>query len=193
MTGRQCGYKGASDCCENGMIFHPTNCHSLAPIRFILRCGILVALLLPSGAAMSRQPTSRGAPRKEFMLHAEGQQIYVCHRSATGALEWKLDEPAAELFEGYVYYGIHSAGPSWLLSDGSSVRATVMEVTHSARHTDVPQLHLKVTQHGGRGLLSGARYVDRVQTMGGALSGTCTLEDLSFGVPYEANYRFTFD
>lgn len=193
MTGRHCRYAGTPGHLDKREICPLTGYVSLVPTRVLIQCVILFVLLLPSGVAMSRQLPFRGTPRKEFILHAEGQQIYLCRRLSTGALEWKLDEPAAELFEGHVYYGVHSAGPSWSLSDGSSIRAMVMEVTQPARSIDVPLLHLKVIQHGGSGLLSGVRYVDRVQTAGGALSGRCALEDFSVGVAYDANYRFTFD
>ncbi|MFE8873226.1 DUF3455 domain-containing protein [Acetobacter persici] len=145
-----------------------------------------------SGVAFAREVSDTASGSRRLTLHAQGQQIYMCLRAPTGGLKWTLIEPAAELFEGDVYAGVHSIGPSWFMSDNSYVRAKVLSMSSGVRKTDIPYLHMEITEQGGNGRLRGVHYVDRLQTLGGALSGPCEIEDMSMGVPYKATYVFSY-
>ncbi len=152
----------------------------------------LALLMFRSGVGLSREVSGNAPGSRRLTLHAQGQQIYMCLPAPSGGLKWTLVEPAAELFEGDVYVGVHSMGPSWLMSDNSSIRAKVLNMSSGVSKTDIPMLHMEVTERGGIGRLSGVRYVDRLQTFGGMLSGPCAVEDMSEGVPYKAVYEFSY-
>jgi hypothetical protein len=53
---------------------------------------------------------------------AEGVQIYESKANPAGGFQWSLKAPEAQLksASGRVL-GVHSAGPSWTLNDGSSI------------------------------------------------------------------------
>lgn len=123
--------------------------------------------------------------------HGEGSQVYDCD-AATGT--WIFREPAAALSRRGRTIGIHYAGPTWELFDGSKVtgaQAVTLPAPKPAK--DIPWLLLRATSHTGSGTLSTVDYVQRVFTKGGVApsGGTCDpAVDRTVGVPYTAVYMF---
>ena len=126
---------------------------------------------------------------------AGGVQIYDCARNPSGVWAWTLLEPVATLFDssGKVF-GAHSKGPAWLAADGSRVVADGKHPVGSvARPDSVPELLLNVTDMSGSGILSGVRYVQRVDTKGGAPPADgcdANHENARSAVHYSAIYQF---
>lgn len=129
-------------------------------------------------------------------VHAEGAQIYECKLDAgKSALEarvmtWQFREPIATLFVDGKSVGRHYAGPNWDHIDGSSVKGKVMASTPGATPDDISWLELEVVDHRGKGILSGATVVQRVNTRGGVANGLCESEGSYLSVPYSADYVF---
>src|ERR1700744_4043705 len=65
------------------------------------------------------------------------------------------------------------AGPAWEHVDDSSVQAKVVGSAQGATANDIPWLKLEVTERRGSGALSGADIVQRLNTSGGVLHGSC--------------------
>jgi Protein of unknown function (DUF3455) len=94
--------------------------------------------------------------------HAEGDQVYNCDGS-----NWSLTGPDAKLFdESGKKIGRHFAGPTWELSDGSSVvgRAVANATPDSA---SIPWLLLAAKDHHGSGLMTSVSSIQRLSTNGG--------------------------
>jgi hypothetical protein len=129
-------------------------------------------------------------------VHAEGSQIYECKQkyeeppSQLRALTWQFREPVATLHSNGLSIGRHYAGPNWDYFDGSGVRGKVVASAPGATETDIPWLKLDVVEHRGRGILSNATAVQRINTKGGAASGSCEFAGSLLIVPYSADYVF---
>lgn len=139
---------------------------------------------------------------KRVVLHAsaQGTQDYVCAAAPDdggASYAWSLRGPDATLSDcRAAAIGRHfpsAAGPpEWQLSDGSYVvghKAATFAVDGAA----IPWLLLSLDGHGGEGRLGDARYVQRVQTVGGGLPEA--LCDASHAgsvqkVAYQAQYFF---
>ena len=108
------------------------------------------------------------------------------------AFEWALKAPEAELFDqSGARIGRHYAGPTWESADGSRVVGEVMQ--RSAVPGAVPWLLLRAKSSEGSGMLSGVKYIQRLDTVGGvAPSGGCDAahEGTEARVDYSANYDF---
>jgi hypothetical protein len=81
----------------------------------------LTAGACPEGVPSTLKPGSD--QRLWFVLGATGAQIYQCSATATGPA-WTFVAPQADLLDadGEVV-GVHYAGPTWELDDGSKVVA----------------------------------------------------------------------
>lgn len=158
---------------------------------------LAVACLLASCA------TGRDAPPPELQpadggrviatLRATGVQVYQCKRDQGGRLAWTFRAPEANLYDAYGQpAGKHYAGPTWEATDGSKVTGKVLRQAANARESDsIPLLLLQATSTGGPGLLSTARYVQRLNTQGGvALPQACNQEGIENRMPYRADYVF---
>jgi hypothetical protein len=126
--------------------------------------------------------------------HRQRSQNYVCDQ-ATG--KWAFRDPTATLNRHGRAIGIHYAGPTWELFDGSRVKAAV-QVNAPAPNPakDIPWLLLQAVEHAGSGVLSTVDYVQRLHTRGGVApnGGICNpASDRTVGVPYTAVYRFFSD
>lgn len=175
-------------------------------MRRPLLVSLLVALLtLPGALPAAGQPRSGAADGPPALRPPEGQQLvlkalgrgsqnYVCDQ-ATG--RWTFRDPTATLNRHGRAIGIHYAGPTWELFDGSRVRATVrVNLPAPNPTTDIPWLLLQATEHAGSGVLSTVDYVQRLHTRGGVApnGGSCDpARDQTVGVPYTAVYRFFSD
>jgi FtsP/CotA-like multicopper oxidase with cupredoxin domain len=176
-------------------------------MRRLLLVSLLVSVLalpgaLPAAANDSRPgagnvpPELRPPKGQELVLKAigRGSQNYVCDQ-ATG--KWTFRDPTATLNRHGRAIGIHYAGPTWELFDGSRVTArAIVNVPAPNPTNDIPWLLLEATGHAGSGVLSTVDYIQRLHTRGGVApnGGTCNpATDQTVGVPYTAVYRFFSD
>jgi hypothetical protein len=174
-------------------------------MKRLLLLSLLVALLALPGALPAAANSSSGAggllselrppEGQELVLTAigMGSQNYVCDQATS---TWIFRDPTATLSRHGTAIGIHYAGPTWELFDGSRVTAAVEKRVDAPNPTkDIPWLLLKSTGHAGSGVLSTVDYIQRLHTRGGvAPSGACDpATDQTVGVPYTAVYRFFSD
>jgi len=150
----------------------------------------LVVFAAPASA--QQLPIAIDAPGKTvvFKVHAEGAQIYECKADAGGKLAWAFREPIASLFADGKTIGRHYAGPNWEHMDGSGVTAKAAGNAPGASAADIPWLKLEVTAHKGSGLLAPVTIVQRINTQGGKLDGTCDKAGALKSAPYAADYVF---
>src|SRR6476660_503972 len=129
-------------------------------------------------------------------FHAEGVQIYQCkpdsekYPSEPRALAWQFREPIATLMVDGKSVGRHYAGPNWDHIDGSGVKGKAAASSPGATPNDIPWLKLDVTDHRGDGILSNATTVQRINTKGGVVQGSCGSAGTYLSVPYSADYVF---
>jgi hypothetical protein len=129
---------------------------------------------------------------------ATGVQTYTCARGADGATSWTPSGPDADLSDcNGARAGRHfasqagAAAPEWQATDGSYVVAQKAAATPAPGDPNaVPWLLLRVTDHGGAGAISRARYVQRVRTHGGVAPTTACDAGAVARVPYSADYYF---
>jgi hypothetical protein len=155
-----------------------------------LTASFLIASLV-SAAAQTALPEAIAAPGETAILklHAEGAQVYEC-KSTDGVLTWTFREPIATLFQDGKTVGRHYAGPNWEVSDGSAVVGQVAGTSPGSVAMDIPWLKLTVTSKRGNGVLSAATTVQRINTVGGRLTGACFKAGTYESVPYAADYLF---
>jgi hypothetical protein len=153
---------------------------------------IFLTLSLVSATAQTSLPEAIAAPGETAILtlHAEGAQVFECKTGADGTLAWAFREPIATLLSGGKTVGRHYAGPSWEHSDGSAVAGQVVGTAPGTVANDIPWLKLAVTSRRGSGVLSLATTVQRINTVGGKLSGDCYKASTYESVPYSADYVF---
>jgi Protein of unknown function (DUF3455) len=156
-----------------------------------------LALLLLSGSLVNARaetplPDAIAAPGETIVLtaHAEGGQIYECKAGADGKLAFAFREPIATLLVDGKTVGRHYAGPNWEYSDGSAVVGKVAGNAPGAAPNDIPWLKLNVISQRGSGTLTGVTTVQRINTSGGKLEGSCDKAGSYRSVPYSADYVF---
>jgi len=137
-------------------------------------------------------PAAIAAPGETIVhtVHAVGLQLYECKAGADGKLAWTFIAPQAMLTADGKVVGKHGAGPSWELLDGSLITAKAVANAPGATENDIPWLKLEVTSNKGTGQLAGVTTVQRINTKGGVLKGTCDRERAGEGMPYAADYVF---
>jgi hypothetical protein len=130
-------------------------------------------------------------------LEARGVQIYKAVEGKPGKLEWALEAPLADLFDGKGGpAGWHYDGPSWEATDGSKVvrdrSAEVKSAPAPGPKEDVPWLLVKVKAAEGKaGTFSPVVYVQRLQTAGGKAPAQGPKRvGTKVGVSYRAVYHF---
>ncbi len=121
---------------------------------------------------------------------AKGVQIYVCSVKGS-ANEWTFKAPEALLFDAQgKMFAKHYAGPSWEAPDGSKIVGKVLANEPSPKADSIPWLLLSA-ETSGSGVLAGARFVQRIDTNGGAEpSGACPTAGTERRVDYTADYVF---
>jgi len=161
------------------------------------RTATIVVVLLPTlfaGAAVAQTPlpAAIAAPGETMVLtvHAVGMQYYDCKPGADGKLVWTFNSPEATLMEDNKVVGHHGAGPTWELLDGSSITGKAVANAPGTSANDVPWLKLEVASHKGSGQLADVITVQRINTVGGVLKGSCDREKAGEGMPYAADYVF---
>ncbi len=157
--------------------------------RSVCMVGALATLATTSAFAESID--APGA-QKILSTTASGVQIYTCEYGADHTLGWTFQQPRAKLYDAHGAAVIeHAAGPSWAAPDGSRIEGKVVAQQPSATPGSVPQLLLQTHSTGAPGLLAPVRYVQRINTVGGAKPpAPCTSEHESGSSPYLATYVF---
>ena len=163
----------------------------------MLATGFLgLAFTLSSGAARAAAEELVMPPAGAKMLlefRADGVQIYVCE-SKGQAHAWRFVGPEAALFDSEGrQVGTHGSGPSWKLSDGSSVIGEKTAQSASPDGHSIPWLLLRVKAHEGKGRLDAASWIRRFETRGGAEpAGGCDAVHAgeSARMRYSATYQF---
>ena len=159
--------------------------------NFVLTAVFLAGSLV-NATAQTALPDAIAAPGETAILtlHAEGAQVYECKTGTDGALVWTFREPIATLLSDGKTVGRHYAGPTWEYSDGSAVVGQVAGTSPGSVAMDIPWLKLSVTSRRGNGALTAATTVQRINTVGGRLTGTCYKSGTYESVPYSADYVF---
>jgi Protein of unknown function (DUF3455) len=153
----------------------------------------VVILGIASAAfAQSPLPEAISAPGETVVLtaYAEGAQVYDCKVDAAGKLAWTFREPIATLLLDGRTIGRHYAGPHWELTDGSTVQGKVSGRAPGATAGDIPWLKLDVIARKGQGQLDGVTTVQRINTKGGALEGSCDKAGTFRSVAYSTDYVY---
>jgi hypothetical protein len=165
----------------------------MPPIKANLLASLLIAVvtLAPTFASYAQMPAAIAATGAIVLtLHAEGAQVYECKADASGKLAWVFREPIATLLADGKTVGRHYAGPNWEYSDGSAVTGKVTGNAPGATAKDIPWLKLDVVSQRGSGALTGITTVQRINTAGGKLQGTCGKPGAYQSAPYSADYVF---
>jgi len=152
-----------------------------------------ISALAAAHPALAEDVPAKLAPPQDAVLagayKATGVQVYVCTAQGS-ALQPILKGPDAQLLENDKVVAKHYAGPTWEASDGSKVVGKMLESLPSPRDGDIPWL-LLTAQSTGQGLFAGTRFVQRIETSGGAAPATaCITAGTELRVPYSATYRF---
>jgi Protein of unknown function (DUF3455) len=152
------------------------------------------AIILITGAQAQTPtlPDAIAAPGEKILmtLYAEGAQVYDCKADAAGKLSWTFREPIATLIQDGKTVGRHYAGPHWELADGGIVQGKVTGRAPGAAVTDIPLLKLEVAARKGQGALTEATTIQRINTRGGQLEGTCLTAGAYRSVAYSTDYVF---
>ena len=158
-------------------------------IKLAVPCLLLLA---GPAAAADPLPEAIAAPGETVVLstHAEGAQVYECKAGPDGKLAWAFREPIATLLAEGKTIGRHYAGPNWELADGSAVVGKAIGNAPGATAADIPWLKLEVTAHRGSGALTSVTTVQRINTHGGKLEGSCDKAGEFKSAPYSADYVF---
>jgi hypothetical protein len=153
---------------------------------------IIAAATLVATEAAAQMPAPIAAPGETGIvtLHAEGAQIYDCKAGTDGKLAWAFREPIATLLLDGKTVGRHYAGPNWDHVDGSGVTAKGAGSAPGKTANDIPWLKLEVTARRGNGVLAGATTVQRINTVGGVVSGACDKAGAFHSAPYSTEYVF---
>jgi hypothetical protein len=152
----------------------------------------LFSVIMSASAAETPVPDAIAEPGETIVLivHAEGAQVYECKAGADGKLAWAFREPIATLLADGRTVGRHYAGPNWEYSDGSALVGKATASVPGTTANDIPWLRLEVISRRGSGLLTGATTVQRINTLGGKLDGTCDKAGSFRSAPYSADYIF---
>jgi len=153
---------------------------------------VTIAALCCGSAAMAQVPAAVDVTGAKTIatFQGVGAQVYECKAGSDGKLAWSFREPIAALIDNGKTVGRHYAGPTWEDVDGSKIMAKASGNAPGATADDIPWLKLDVTKHTGRGVLSKVTTVQRLNTHGGALSGSCDKAGDFKSVAYTATYVF---
>jgi uncharacterized protein DUF3455 len=153
---------------------------------------LLLTVLLGPAAAETSLPDAIAAPGAAPVLtaHAVGTQIYECKAGADGKLAWVFREPAATLTADDQIVAHHFAGPTWQFNDGSAVVGKAIASVPGKTANDIAWLKLDVVSHRGDGTGSQVVTVQRINTVGGVITGACDRAEATRAMPYSADYVF---
>jgi uncharacterized protein DUF3455 len=153
---------------------------------------LLLTIFLGPAAAETALPDAIAAPGDTPVLtaHAIGTQIYECKAGSDGKLVWTFREPAATLTADDKIVIHHYAGPTWEFTDGSAVVGKAVASAPGKTANDIAWLKLDVVTHRGNGTGSEVIAVQRINTVGGVISGECDRAGSTRAMPYSADYVF---
>lgn len=161
----------------------------------LTRALLALAALAPFAVAASAQgiPDKLAPPAEAQQLGkfaAKGVQIYAC-RPKGDANEWTFKAPEADLVDTQDnLFAKHYAGPTWEAPDGSKIVGKVLANEPAPKADSIPWLLLSANASGS-GIFSGVRFVQRVNTSGGAgPTGPCDAVGTERRVDYTADYIF---
>lgn len=165
--------------------------HGLASATLLAAASTALSLLVDAQQVRLPQP-----PANEHLLlqvHARGDQIYTC-KSDAAQFTWTLKAPDAQLFDkDGKPFGKHFAGPSWEAKDGSRVTGKAVANAPSPNVDSIPWLLINILSHDGKGVLSSATTIQRINTEGGkAPASGCDASHAGqeVRVSYSADYLF---
>jgi Protein of unknown function (DUF3455) len=152
----------------------------------------IFALTSTNALAADALPEAIAAPGETVVLsvHAEGAQVYECKAATDGKLAWAFREPIATLLADGKTVGRHYAGPNWEHADGSAVAGKAIGNAPGATAGDIPWLKLAIASRRGSGVLTPVTTVQRINTHGGKLEGSCEKAGDFKSAPYSADYIF---
>ena len=151
--------------------------------------------VLVFSVAAQQVPLPQPSANEQLFLqvHAQGDQIYTC-KSDISQFTWTLKAPDARLFDkDGKPFGRHFAGPSWEANDGSRISGKAVADAPSPNADSIPWLLIKVLSHDGKGALSRATTIQRINTKGGkAPASGCDASHAGqeVRVSYSADYLF---
>ena len=167
-------------------------------IRGFVSATLLAAAItgLPFPVVAQDIPQQLQPPANEDLLlqvHATGDQVYTCANDAS-QFAWTLKAPDARLFDkDGKPFGKHFAGPSWEANDGSRVTGKAVANSPSPDPNSIPWLSINILSHDGKGVLSSATTIQRINTKGGkAPASGCDASHAGqeVRVSYSADYLF---
>jgi Protein of unknown function (DUF3455) len=164
-------------------------------MAWIVTTGILLCMRT---SAVNADQTAVAPPQSSSLLlevMADGVQIYTCEAKGSGSgFEWSFKAPEASLFDQQGrQIGIHFAGPSWKITDGSEVVGEAVAKADAPDPGAIQWLLLRAKSHGGSGMLSQVAFIRRAETKGGVAPKTgCDANQLSqqARMRYSAIYQF---
>ncbi|QAU46141.1 DUF3455 domain-containing protein [Bradyrhizobium guangzhouense] len=160
-------------------------------VKFAAPCLLsLAAMIGAAGAAELPAAIAASGESVVLSVHAEGAQVYECKAGTDGKLAWAFREPIATLLSDGKTIGRHYAGPNWEHADGSAVVGKAIGNAPGATAADIPWLKLEVASHRGSGVLTPVTTVQRINTHGGKLEGSCDKAGEFKSAPYSAEYVF---
>jgi hypothetical protein len=164
---------------------------NMMSIKWIVGAASLAVVPVGLGAAAAQLPAAIAAPGEAVVVavHAVGAQIYECKPGVDGKPSWQFREPIAALLADGKTVGRHYAGPSWEIGDGAVV-GKVSGKAPGAAAADIAWLKLDVVSRRGSGPLTETSTVQRINTAGGNLDGSCTTAGELRAEPYAADYVF---
>lgn len=137
-------------------------------------------------------PDNIKAPSSEkvvYIAFAKGVQVYTCQAGMDGKFSWVLKEPRANLLdEDGKQVGLHFAGPTWKLNDGSEVTGKMAAKHDAPKAGAIPWLLINVTAHKGSGVLEKVTTIQRVNTVGGVADATKICDASKSGTESESAY-----
>ena len=161
----------------------------VAALGLAAGCAATPSVTAPAVPASLQPPANQAAA---FEILAEGVQIYECT-----AGEWKFKGPEAVLMDRNGRpMGKHYGGPTWGAVDGSTVVAELVSRADSPDRDAIPHLLLRAKSHGGNGMYTGVRSIQRVDTVGGKVPAHACTQDKAAQVarvPYKATYYLYLD
>jgi hypothetical protein len=164
-----------------------------------LLCAALAAASLCACATQTMAPANvpdavKAPSGAAYMLTlvGVGDLTYEC-RNANNATAWAFVGPNAALRKTSgetvgKYYG----GPTWEGNDGSKLVGKQLAISPAAAG-NIPLQLVEVTQTMGSGMLVGAKYIQRLNTVGGvAPAAPCGASNVGEKqtVKYQADYAF---
>jgi hypothetical protein len=172
---------------EKMMIKNFTSAHQRVALVLAVLSG-----LVANAKAQTPLPDVIAAPGETVVLntHTEGAQVYECKAAPDGKLAWGLREPIATLSVDGKTIGRHYAGPNWEHIDGSAVVGKVVGSAPGKMADDIAWLKLEVASSRGNGALTGVTTVQRINTKGGKIEGSCDRAGSLKSAAYSADYVF---